>query len=74
MRIPIPKYFSLYNEDMRENLEEKGWTINFTNYQLLSEKFGKASDCIGCGQCQEVCPQHLPIIDRLKDVAAHYEH
>lgn len=73
MKICIPEYFSIYNEDMREHLEEKGWTINFTNYQLLSEKFGRASDCIGCGQCQEVCPQHLPIIDRLKDVAAHYE-
>ena len=73
MRICIPEYFSIYNEDMREDLEEKGWTINFTNYEKLNEKFGKASDCIGCGQCEGVCPQHLPIIDYLKDVAAHYE-
>lgn len=73
MKIAIPEYFSIYNEDMREDLEEKGWTINFTNYELLNRKFGKASDCIECGQCQEVCPQHLPIIDFLKDVAAHYE-
>ncbi len=73
MKICIPEYFSIYNEDMREDLEEKGWTINFTNYQILNEKFGKASDCIGCGQCEGVCPQHLPIIDYLKDVAAHYE-
>ena len=46
MNIAIPEYFSLYNEDMRENLEEKGWTVNFTNYALLSEKRGKAKDCI----------------------------
>ena len=72
MRIPIPKYFSLYNEDMRENLEEKGWTINFTNYEKLAEHFGKASDCISCGQCEGVCPQHLPIIGLMKKVAAHY--
>ncbi len=72
--IPIPKYFSLYNEDMRENLEEKGWTINFTYYENLTERFGKASDCIACGQCEGVCPQHLPIISRMKDVAAHFEH
>jgi predicted aldo/keto reductase-like oxidoreductase len=73
MKICIPEYFSIYNEDMREDLEEKGWTINYTNYEKLNEKFGKASDCIGCGQCEGVCPQHLPIIDYLKDVAAHYE-
>ena len=73
MHIAIPQYFSIYNEDMREHLEEKGWTINFTNYEILSGKFGKASDCIACGQCEGVCPQHLGIIDRLKDVAGHYE-
>ncbi len=72
-QIPIPRYFSLYNEDMREDLKEKGWTVNFTYYDNLSGKFGKASDCVACGQCEGVCPQHLPIIERLKDVAAHYE-
>ena len=74
MRIPIPKYFSLYNEDMRENLEEKGWTINFTNYENLTERFGKASACVACGQCEGVCPQHLPIIELMKKVSAHFEH
>ncbi|MBR2764944.1 MAG: aldo/keto reductase [Blautia sp.] len=73
MHICIPKYFSLYNEDMRENLAQKGWTINFTNYEILSKDFGKASECIACGQCEGVCPQHLPIIEKLRDVAAHYE-
>jgi len=73
MSIPIPKYFSLYNEDMRENLEEKGWTINFTNYKKLTESFGKAADCIECGQCEGVCPQHLPIIEKLKDVSKHFD-
>ena len=74
MQIAIPKYFSLYNEDMRENLAEKGWTVNFTNYDKLTEKFGKAGDCIGCGQCESVCPQHLPIIEKLRDVSAHFDH
>lgn len=73
MKIAIPQYFSIYNEDMREHLEEKGWTINFTNYEVLTQKFGKASECIACGQCEGVCPQHLTIIDYLKNIAAHYE-
>ncbi len=73
MNIAIPEYFSIYNEDMRENLEEKGWTINFTNFQMLAGKFGKPSDCVGCGQCESVCPQHLSIIEYLKNVAEHYE-
>lgn len=71
--IPIPKYFSLYNEDMREDLAEKGWTVNESFYEKLAGSFGKASDCIACGQCESVCPQHLPIIRYLKAVAAHYK-
>ncbi len=71
--IAIPQFFSLYNEDRRENLEKKGWTVNFSNYEALTTKFGKASDCIECGQCEGVCPQHLPIIDNLKKIAEHYE-
>ena len=69
----IPEYFSMYNEDMREDLSEKGWTVNFTNYALLSEKRGKAGDCIACGQCEGVCPQQLKIIDFLKDVSSHFD-
>ncbi len=73
MNIAIPEYFSLYNEDMREDLEKKGWTVNYLNYDKLAEKRGKASDCIQCGQCEGACPQHLTIIDYLKDVAKHFE-
>lgn len=73
MHICIPEYFSLYNEDMREDLKEKGWTINFSNYDMLADEHGKASECIQCGQCEGVCPQHLPIIDLLRSVAEHFE-
>ena len=73
MNIPIPQYFSIYNEDMRDNLAHKGWTINFTNYGIIAAGRGKAGECVACGQCESVCPQHLKIIDYLKDVAKHYE-
>ncbi len=72
-KIAIPQYFSLYNEDMREHLEEKGWTVNFSNYAALTKSFGKASDCIACGQCEGICPQHLPIIKYLQAVSKHFD-
>lgn len=30
-----------------------------------------ASQCSGCGQCEEECPQHIPIIDKLKEAHEH---
>lgn len=72
MSIAIPKYFSLYNADLQE-IKEKGWTPQGEYYDRLTQSFGKASDCVQCGQCEGVCPQHLPIIENLKKVAAHFE-
>lgn len=72
MHIAIPKYFSLYNADKQE-IKEKGWTPQGEYYDRLTSTFGKASDCVECGQCEGVCPQHLPIIDDLKKVAGHFE-
>ena len=74
MQIAIPQYFSLYNDVKRENMEEKGWTATFGTYTQLASHFGKAGDCIACGQCEEVCPQHLPVIDNLSLVAELFEH
>ena len=72
MNIAIPKYFSLYNADMQE-LESKAWTAQLMLYGHLSDQFGKASQCIGCEKCEEMCPQHLPIRKWLKDVAQRFE-
>ena len=72
MKIAIPKYFSLYNADKQE-IKEKGWTPQGVYYERLTNDFGKASDCVGCGQCEKACPQHLPIVKYLKDVAEYFE-
>lgn len=72
--IAIPQYFSLYNEIMREDMEKKGWTVSFSSYDALTKTFGKASECIACGQCEEMCPQHLKIIDHLKNVSGKFDH
>lgn len=70
--IPIPRYFSLYNTDKQE-LSTKDWTPQGGYYNRLTANFGKASDCVECGQCEEICPQKLHITKYLKDVAAHFE-
>lgn len=71
MNIAIPKYFALYNADKQEANQE-GWTPQIEYYDNLTRIFGKADDCIACGACEGVCPQHLPIIENLKDVAEYF--
>ncbi len=65
--IPIPKYFSLYNAEQHET--KRSWTAQDMYYSSLSKNFGKASDCIKCGKCENMCPQHLPIRKYLEKVA-----
>ena len=40
---------------------------------LIGGGHGKASDCIRCGKCEKVCPQHLPIRELLQKVAKTFE-
>ncbi len=36
---------------------------------VIGQGHGRASECIACGQCEGVCPQHLPIIELLKEAS-----
>lgn len=38
-------------------------------YGSLTGHSGKAADCINCGQCHKVCPQHLPIPELMKEAS-----
>lgn len=42
-------------------------------YTNLTECSGKASAYVGCGQCEGVCPQHLPIIELIKEASGIFE-
>ena len=65
-RVWIPKYFKLYNEYAAK--PDDKWKVA-PEYKKMTEGRGAAKDCIGCGACESVCPQHLPIIEHLKNVS-----
>ncbi len=64
--IPIADYVSVYNSYARHPGDD--WKIQ-PIYQRMSRDRGRASDCIGCGQCQAHCPQNLPIPDWMPKIA-----
>jgi predicted aldo/keto reductase-like oxidoreductase len=69
--IAIPNYFSLYNAHVID--VSKGFALQRVYYENFIKKFGKASECIECRQCEEHCPQHIEIADSLKLVASAFE-
>ena len=65
MNISIPDVFRTINTLRR--YPDDWRSKNF--YSGLTQRYGKAADCIACGQCEGVCPQHLPIINLLQEAA-----
>ena len=65
-KIAIPQYFKLYNEYARNHNDD--WKIQPV-YDALCKTYGKASDCIGCLQCERNCPQKIQITHWLKETA-----
>ncbi len=67
--IKIPDIFSLVNT-VRQYKED--WRArNFYNANIAPA--ARASDCIGCGQCEGVCPQHLKVIELLKEASEMFD-
>ena len=50
----------------------KGWDAQ-KYYENVTKERGKASDCVKCGQCEEICPQKLPIRELLETVVREME-
>ena len=69
MEIKIPSMFSTYNSMVLFG-KVNPWS---TYEKIVEEGSGKASDCIECGMCESVCPQHLEIRELLKKVAGKFE-
>ena len=60
------KFMDAYNQyiltDKKEEISERlrmHWSL----------KKELAGECIACGKCEKACTQHLPIIDRLKEIS-----
>ena len=68
--IRIPDLFSALNAHEAFHNWNTGY---YYNNIITGGGHGKASDCIKCGKCEKVCPQHLPIRELLKDVAKTFE-
>ena len=65
--IAIPEYFEIFNSDLRGESDQK------EKYRELKKTKAKASDCVECGQCESICPQHIHVIDELKALVKHFE-
>jgi len=63
--LDIPANFDLYNyahtfDDVR--------TARL-RYQVFLDKAKRADQCVACGTCEELCPQHIPIMEWMPKVA-----
>ena len=68
--IRIPDMFSSLNAHEAFHNWNTGY---YYDNVLTGNGHAKASECIGCGKCERVCPQHLPIRELLKQVAKTFE-
>lgn len=67
--ISIPDLFACMNAKQLY----KDWNADFYYHKVHTKNKGKASDCIRCGKCEKICPQHLPFQNLLQDVAKQFD-
>ncbi|WP_113671769.1 aldo/keto reductase [Vallitalea guaymasensis] len=70
--IPIPSFMQLYNEKHvfhKPDEQMKNILNDSFEWGILAGKRGLESECIECGLCERECTQHLPIIERLKEIS-----
>ena len=67
--IPIPDLFACMNAKKQFH----DWNSDYCYHDVHTKNGAKASDCLKCGQCEDICPQHLSIRELLEDVAKVFE-
>ena len=67
--ISIPDLFACMNAKKLFN----DWNADYYYNSIHTKNGGKASECLKCGLCEEICPQHLGIRELLETVAKEFE-
>jgi len=72
--VDIPTCFEIYNNKHMFGRSSAAKLMYLTRVGgAMGGDPAYASLCENCGQCEDACPQHLPIQDLLKDVAEEFE-
>ena len=64
--VPIPQLMDVYNL-MRLKVDPGSIGFRFKYHWDINP--ADAERCVACGQCESRCTQHLPIVDRLAEIA-----
>lgn len=67
--VDIPGVFAVYNDYMMDKKKEKFLTA----YEALEKDGASAAACEACGQCEQVCPQNIPIPERMTQIVTFVE-
>ena len=68
-QIAIPDLFACLNAKK----QFQNWNTDYYYTSVHTREGSRASDCIKCGKCEHICPQHLPVRQLLDEVAAEFE-
>ena len=68
-QISIPDLFAIMNIKQLHH----DWNADYYYEEVHTAPGRRASDCLKCGKCEKICPQHLPIRKLLEEVAEEFD-
>ena len=68
-QISIPDLFAIMNIKQMHH----DWNADYYYEEVHTAPGRRASDCLKCGKCEKICPQHLPIRKLLEEVAKEFD-
>ena len=68
-QISIPDLFAIMNIKQLHH----DWNADYYYEEVHTAPGRRASDCLKCGKCEKICPQHLPIRELLEEVAKEFD-